>query len=133
MSQRHRYKRLDDRTGRLERAVNLINDGMIPGILVKRGEEDKPHPQLHPRQIGPDRADLKARKDVDSATLNFTYRVGYTANSNFIRPSVTCASFGTTSGRYTYFLVTEYGYSVGGYGQFGYSGLDEGPNYAGQF
>lgn len=133
MLSRNRFKRLDDRTGRLERAVNMVNDGMIPGIWVRKGEEDKPHPQSFPRPIGPDRATLKALKDEDSASLNFTYRVGYTANSNFERPSIPCASFGITTGIYSYFLVTEYGYSEGGYGQFGYSGLDAGTEQGGTF
>ena len=126
MSVRHRMKRLDDRTGRLERAVNMTNDGMIPGIRVRRGEEDKVHPQSVPRVVGLDRALLKAPKPADTAVRNFVYQVGYTSNSNFERPSMPACNFGSTYGTYTYITAGSLGYGERGYGTFGYGGFLDG-------
>lgn len=126
MSVRRHMKRLDDRTGRLERAVNLINDGVIPGILVKRGEHDLPHPQSVPRVVGPDRATLKAPKTPDISVSNFTYRAGFTSNSNFERPGTPSCVFGTTWGTYTYTATGSLGYGERGYGTFGYGGFLDG-------
>ena len=124
MSVRRHMKRLDDRTGRLERAVNMVNDGMIPGILVRRGEQDRVHPQSSPRVVGLDRASLKGFKPADNATTNFVFQVGFTGMSNFLRPNMPACVFGSTSGTYTFSDVGEYGYSAGGYGEYGYGGYD---------
>ena len=48
----------DARTGRKERYSDLIEDGEIPGLRVKRGTEDLEHPQKRLRRVGPDRQAL---------------------------------------------------------------------------
>ena len=123
MSVRRYMKRLDDRTGRLERAINMVNDGIIPGILVRRGEQDLPHPQSYPKIVGLDRAQIKASPPIDDASLNTVFYVGITAiGSNFQRPNMPMLRFANTWGTFTYFEVGSVGYSDGGYGQYGYGG-----------
>lgn len=56
---RSKYKFLDQRTGRLARAVELTEDGEIPGLKVARREADKKHPLSLPYPIPPDRVQLK--------------------------------------------------------------------------
>lgn len=48
----------DQRTGKKERFSDLIEDGEIPGLRVKRGTEDFEHPQKRLRRVGPDRQAL---------------------------------------------------------------------------
>jgi hypothetical protein len=48
----------DARTGKKERYADLVEDGEIPGLRVKRGTEDLEHPQKRLRRIGPDRQAL---------------------------------------------------------------------------
>lgn len=60
MSVRRRFKALDGRTGRLERAVNLIEDGELRGLKVARREADKPHPLSNPSPIPIDRTTIVA-------------------------------------------------------------------------
>lgn len=48
----------DGRSGRKERYGDLIEDGEIPGLRVKRGTEDQEHPQKRLRRVGPDRQAL---------------------------------------------------------------------------
>ena len=123
MSVRRYMKRLDDRTGRLERAINMVNDGIVPGILVRRGEQDRPHQQSFPKIVGLDRAQVKANPPIDDAHQNAVFYVGITAvGSNFQRPNMPSLKFQETSGTYTYFETGSSGYSDGGYGQFGYGG-----------
>ncbi len=124
MSVRRHMKRLDDRTGRLERAINMVNDGIVPGILVRRGEQDRVHPQSMPRLVGLDRAQLKPTPPIDDALENAVFYVGFTAmGSNFQRPNMPSLRFEQTWGTFTYYDDgTQYGYSEGGYGQYGYGG-----------
>lgn len=48
----------DSRTGFKTRHYDLIEDGEIPGLRVKRGTEDLEHPQRKLRRVGPDRQAL---------------------------------------------------------------------------
>ena len=123
MSVRRYMKRLDDRTGRLERAINMVNDGVVPGILVRRGDEDKVHPQSVPRVVGLDRAQIKAQPPVDDSHVNTVFYAGFTVTgSNFLRPQMPALRFDNTYGTYTYTKLGSLGYSEQGYGSFGYGG-----------
>ena len=80
MSKRRYFKRLDDRTGRLERAVNIINDGEQPNLRVHRREADPPHPLSKPRAIPADRAQIIGSLGAPSDTREFIYEVGLTGD-----------------------------------------------------
>jgi len=96
MSKRRYFKRLDDRTGRLERAVNIINDGEKPNLRVHKREADKPHPLSTPRAIPADRAQIVGPSDLDSDVRGFVYTVGFTADAvTFRRPSLAVVSLTT--------------------------------------
>ncbi len=56
---RSRFKFLDQRTGRLARAVEMTEDGEIPGLKTTRREADKKHPLSLPYTIPSDRVQLK--------------------------------------------------------------------------
>ena len=87
MSKRRYFKRLDDRTGRLERAVNIINDGDKPNLRVHKREADKPHPLSTPRAIPADRAQIVGPSDLDSDVRGYIYTVGFTADVATFRRS----------------------------------------------
>ncbi len=87
MSKRRYFKRLDDRTGRLERAVNIINDGEKPNLRVHKREADKPHPLSSPRAIPADRAQIVGPSDLDRDVRGFVYTVGFTADAVTMRRS----------------------------------------------
>lgn len=85
MSLRRRFKALDGRTGRLERAVNLIEDGEARGLKVARREADKPHPLSNPSPIPVDRATIVAgmRGPKKSEDQQFAWVIGYTSTTDF--------------------------------------------------
>ena len=66
----------DARTGRKERYSDLIEDGEIPGLRVKRGTEDHEHPQKRLRRVGPDRQALY-RPAPENAHEPVTVNIGY--------------------------------------------------------
>jgi len=72
-----KYKAFDQRTGRLERAIDLIEDGDKPGLRVHKFEADRFHPQRIPVRIGPDR--IAPRPPVGD---EFRYVYGYTLGVN---------------------------------------------------
>lgn len=111
---------MDQRTGRLERAVALVEDGHT-GVLVKRGTEDRQHP-LSQRFIVPiDRIQVKSptQETQNGAT---TIDVGMIPDQTTWQyqgiGSITLPGFSGTFG----YLTIEGGYSEGGYGVSGYSG-----------
>lgn len=83
MAKRYNFKALDQRTGRLERACTLLEDGEI--ARLKTREPDPLHPQSRPRTIGLDRAQVVQgmRGEVKLEDRQFVFRVGMTANSTF--------------------------------------------------
>jgi hypothetical protein len=120
-NRRARMLRLDARTGRLERAIHLLEDGHKAGVMTR--DPDRPHPQSRP--VGPviDRAMIRIPKpEVERGT--FTYNVGLEGNSNLERVQTPVLVFGLTWGTYEFSDVIT-GYSVYGYGQHGYSGFSE--------
>src|SRR5881392_2683276 len=105
MSVRHRMKMTDGRTGRLERAVTMVEDGMIPGLYVRNGENDRAHPQAKRLKIAPDRATLRQQKNNPEPTGPTVYRVGQTfphGSNLWEAPSVpvlrACAPAGQVTG-----------------------------------
>jgi hypothetical protein len=88
MSKRRYFKRLDDRSGRLERAINIINDGENPNLRVSRQEADPPHPLTRPRAIPPDRVSIVGPGDKDLSITNYVWSVGYSAGTDLLRASV---------------------------------------------
>ena len=79
-----KYRAYDERTGRLERAIDLIEDGEIKGLKTTRREADDEHPQSRPLRIGPGRANLmpgfRRRNTYEDAQFRFVF--GYTAGSD---------------------------------------------------
>lgn len=81
---RNKFRAYDQRTGRLERAINIIEDGDSPGLKVARGEADQAHPlRKHPR-IPPDRKNLFPGLVRDDAyeDAQFKYVYGYTSSGS---------------------------------------------------
>jgi hypothetical protein len=105
---RNRMKVVDQRTGRLAYAIQMVEDGEIRGLYVKRGEDDKEHPQKFPKVIPPDRATL-ARKmydaDLEGSQITGTVTIGFLADPvTFERqgiPSMSMDSSGSVSVTYT--------------------------------
>jgi hypothetical protein len=90
------FKTYDQRTGRKIRGIDAVYDGEIPSLLVKRGEDDPPHP---PHVIpGVDRVMLlPARREQGDYTT--TIALGYEANTYlWQRDGVPCLRL---SGTYT--------------------------------
>lgn len=79
-----KYKAYDERTGRLERAIDLVEDGEIKGLKVSRREADDEHPQKRPLRVGPDRANLLPgyRKQQTYEDAQFKFLFGYTLGSD---------------------------------------------------
>ena len=99
-SKRYRMKALDGRTGRLERAINLIEDGEVRGLWTKRSEADNPHPLSRPVTIGIDRAQIMQGilpKSGDPER-GYTHRVGYTSSSTSLYTQRETQALGLTSG-----------------------------------
>ena len=119
---RRNFKAFDQRTGRLERAIQLVEDGQT-GVLVKRGTQDRRHPLDRPVAPPLDRAALKAPKpEIQRGTT--TIYIGYTdvlPGSNYERPGISALSIATTGGTFSYFTVGG-GYGFGGYGEYAYGG-----------
>lgn len=126
MSKRNRMKVLDQRTGRLAYAINMVEDGEIRGLYVKRGEDDPEHPQKYPRVIPPDRAQVVRKMydaDLEGSALR-SYVVGYTADpTTYAREGWPMLCLVESNGVFTYTLTDDYGYGIGGYGTFGYGGV----------
>jgi hypothetical protein len=98
MARRYNFKAIDDRTGRLERACTLLEDGEKAKIRTK--EPDPLHPQTRARAIGMDRAQVvagmkSAEKKEDGATI---FRVGSTSGQDFGNQSRTSQSLVPSSG-----------------------------------
>lgn len=79
-----KYRAYDERTGRLERAIDLIEDGEIKGLKTTRREADSEHPQRRPLRVGPDRANLMPgfRKQQTYEDAQFKFVFGYTLGSD---------------------------------------------------
>lgn len=117
---RSRFKTFDQRTGRLERAVVLIEDGET-GMLVRRGENDRKHP-LSREFVPPiDRATLLGPAELERQPGTTVIDVGYTApGSNFERPNMGTFNIPQTGGTFVAFVQS--GYGEFGYGALGYGG-----------
>jgi hypothetical protein len=120
-------KVIDGRTGRLERAVSMVEDGIIPKLYVRNGEQDRPHPQSKRLKIAPDRALLRPPKTIVEGAA-FTFRVGQSLppGSNLWEPpSVPVLSVVPPSGTVTGILLTgAFGEDRFGGGFFGGSSGD---------
>jgi hypothetical protein len=66
----------DQRTQAKVRYSDLVEDGEIPGLRVKRGTEDQEHPQKRLRRVGPDRQALW-RPAPESYTEAVNIYIGY--------------------------------------------------------
>lgn len=82
MSKRYNFKALDQRTGRLERACTLLEDG--ERAKIKTREPDPLHPQSRPRTIGLDRAQIVQGMNGEQKLEDrqYTFRVGITASTD---------------------------------------------------
>lgn len=91
---RSRFKFLDQRTGRLARAVELTEDGEIPGLQTTRRNADKKHPLSTPVSIPPDRATYKVQYTERQGGTS-TYRIGMEGTSTLgQRQTVPSVSYG---------------------------------------
>lgn len=81
---RDKFKAYDQRTGRLERAVNLIQDGDEPALWVSRAEADPPHPLRRRVVIPPDRTNYFPGRVKENTyeDAQFEYVYGYSAGQN---------------------------------------------------
>jgi hypothetical protein len=125
-SRRNRMKVLDQRTGRLAYAIDMVEDGEIRGLYVRRGEDDQQHPQKFPKIIPPDRAQFVRKMydaDLEGSQLR-RYVVGYSADpTTFAREGFPVLSLVPSYGTFTYTETDDLGYGYGGYGTFGYGGV----------
>jgi hypothetical protein len=118
--------RLDQRTGRLEKAIHLYEDGVRPGMMTR--EPDRPHPQS--RSTGPvfDRAMLKIPKR-EFEKGSFTFTPGLWGNSDLTRNDVPGLSLGVGNGVVQYSITAGGGYSYAtlaqGFGHFAYGGFED--------
>lgn len=126
-SLRRKFKAIDDRTGRLVRAIDLLEDGQNPKIKTVASERDRFNPQSVTRRVPLDRVNIKAGAFVPQVESGYTrIDVGWVGNvgSNFERqgiPSVTVApAWGTVT--YTIGLGPDSGYGQMGFGYYGYGG-----------
>jgi hypothetical protein len=97
------FKTYDQRTGRKIRGTDAVYDGELPSILVKRGEDDAPHPLSQPFSPGVDRVMLlPGRREQGSHTTNIV--LGFEANTYlWQRDSVPCLRLG--GGAYEFEVV----------------------------
>lgn len=132
MTRRARFYARDERTSRLERAVNLVEDGYT-GVKVLRSDRDRAHPLDRPVDIPPDRVTYRrANRLAEIERGPVTVMVGYGGvGDNYERPGIDTTSYAQTGGTITYTLA-DYGYGENGYGEFGYGGgtlVDDGGSW----
>ena len=119
---RSKFKAIDQRSGRLERAVALTEDG-VTGMLVRKGDHDRPHPQSAPRPMPIDRATLLGAPEPEMQRGDTVIDVGYSnPGSNYERPDMPVITFPGTGGTITY-NINDIGYGEQGYGEYGYGGF----------
>jgi len=124
-TRRSKYVKLDDRTGRLERAVALVNDGQDPSLMVRRGEADKYNPQTRKLRVPLDRIAIMgqgwaAEGFYGPTNILVGYDSGANAGSNWARPGIPAISYGYGGG---YITINEvYGFGKYGFGQYGFGG-----------
>jgi hypothetical protein len=130
MARKSKFRAYDARTGRLERAIDMVEDS-VTGLRMIPGEIDKKHPKPI-RNVPLDRVAILGKDWVIETQKGLTQiDVGYTGNSNFERPGIPSVTLSSTSGYAEY--VTVYGFGQEGfggyvspyYGPYGYGGLDE--------
>jgi hypothetical protein len=113
----------DQRTGRLERAIDLVQDDQDRTIKTTRAEADKYNPQSRPIRPGPDRVMFKGPGTQEVQSGRYVWMVGGTANSNFERPSTPAIVQGYNFAKYTYVdLAESAGFGANGFGYFGFGG-----------
>ncbi len=101
-TRRNRFRRLDDRTGRLERAVNIINDGQMPSLRVHRREADEEHPLSRPFKIPVDRSTLlNIGPAGNTEGRQVKIYVGYTPSISNLSATRTTTAVMITSGGFT--------------------------------
>ena len=126
-SLRRKFKAIDDRTGRLVRAIDLLEDGQNPKIKTTAANRDKFNPQSVTRRVPLDRVNLKGGAFVPEVQSGYTrIDVGWIGNvgSNFERQGIPSVTTNTNWGTYTYTygFGVDSGYGSMGYGFFGYGG-----------
>lgn len=121
---RSKMRAFDQRTGRLERAIDLIEDGQNPTLKVTRGEADKYNPQSRPIRPGPDRVSFRGPGTQEITRGRYVWMVGWTANSNFERPQMPTIVQGYNFAAYQYFYTApDAGFGAYGFGYFGFGGI----------
>jgi len=122
MARRSKFKAYDGRTGRLQRAIDMVEDTET-GLRMIPGEIDKKHPKPI-RHVPLDRVAIMGKDWVNEVQRGLTQiDVGYTANSNFERPGIPSVNIASTRGYAEY--TTAYGFGIAGFG--GYRSPSEGP------
>jgi hypothetical protein len=83
---RDKFKAYDMRTGRLERATQIIQDGDEPSLWVSRSEADPAHPLRRKIRIPPDRGNLFPGRTKQNTyeDAKFKYVYGYTSGPNLV-------------------------------------------------
>jgi hypothetical protein len=116
----------DQRTGKKQRYSDLVEDGEIPGLRVKRGTEDLEHPQKRLRRIGPDLQALW-RPAPEVRIAGETVNIGLEASlSNLAGGRLTVPDLALSRPRaqLVFELITDlFGYNEDGYNSGGYGGI----------
>lgn len=69
------------RTGRKVRAVDLVEDGEIRGLIVERADADREHPQKYAKRAPPDRISLR-RPMPEASVQPCTVNIGWEGTGN---------------------------------------------------
>lgn len=121
------FRKFDDRTGRLERALDLISDGQNPNVKTLRSEADRFNQQSVLRRVPPDRVQLRGGAYAPEIMKgSFVWMVGWQGTSNFDRPQSPAIVQGYNFARYVWTKDgTGGGFGYQGFGFFGFGGIAE--------
>lgn len=122
------FRKFDDRTGRLERAIDLISDGQNPKVQTLRSEADRFNQQSIVRRVPPDRVQLRGGAYAPEVMKgSFVWMVGWQGTSNFDRGQSPAIVQGYNFARYTFAksaILGGFG-EAPGFGYFGFGGISE--------
>jgi hypothetical protein len=115
------------RSGFKTRHADLVEDGEIRGLRVKKGEEDQEHPQKFLKPVGADKINLY-RPQPENYKAGVTILVGWNGGSNLFDSKMGIDAITVSSGPcllvYGADVPDVFGYDEGGYGDEGYGGFD---------
>jgi hypothetical protein len=115
------------RSGFKTRHADLVEDGEIRGLRVKKGEEDQEHPQKFRKPVGADKINLY-RPQPENYKSPVTILVGWNGGSNLFDSKTGMDALNISTGYFQIVFRTDiadvFGYDEGGYSEEGYGGYD---------